>query len=619
MKNKRIFWVALVSAGVILLLLGACSILGLVIGSATHRSYTIERRVPEYKLDSLHRGAAISVFNNGKVTQGSFSAVKTSDSVGVQTRVLVMDRYLSNGLAQRLNIPFSEIDSVLMQEKVKLHKGQQWTNGWEMVHIPRKAGIAVHKKDGTVVNGKFLKPEKVNPGTDKVYNQIKIMESGNSRVNHIPLSDISYVICTGNTTYAMKGFLIGLAGDVATVAIIGVALSNMDYGFNFTPTTSSENSCPYIYSSTGEQYRFEGEMLVGSLFKGAQRTDVMPLRYLRPDDGTCHLRIANEMNETEYIDQLSLLAVDHPAGTRVVPDGNGSLWALGATLAPRKATDLAGADATADVLGRDGQGWLSSPFGRNPDDPRDLRDGLVLEFDRPQGADTATLSLRLLNTAWTESLYDQFQALPGTGQEAWLNLMDRSPEARLALAAAMIREMMLHVSVWDGGGWRPAGFVWAVGVTAERDAALRIPLNGISENSGLKIRLDCLPGTWLVDCAGLDYHATAVTARNIPAARATDGSGRDVSALIGAVDGQYYEMPILYQYADIEFVAPQPRPGFEQSFLLQCTGYYRPRVPAEGEPQTELMERLVQEPGAFGRYALENLNRDVAVLRRAQE
>lgn len=610
MKNKTAFWIAFASAGTMLLLFGACSIIGLAIGSGTPKKYTLERRVPVYEMESVDKGANIIVYHQGKITEGSFSAVKTKEPGDANSKVLAMEINIPNSVAQTMDLPFTEIDSVLLKEKVKLQKGQQWSNGWEIVRIPTKTKLEIHKKEGGIVNGKYLKAEKVDPAADQYFNQLKIQDSSGT-VRHIPVSEISYVVCTGNTTYAMKGFIIGLGLDVlAAATITGILTSGDWFKLEYTGS-SSANSCPYIYSSTGQRYQFEGEMFVGAFFKGAQKTDVMPLNYLHPINGTCRVRITNELNETEYVDEVSLLAVDHPMGTRVIPSGDGQLWVLGSTIFPRKATDLAGADVTADLSRHDDRGWLSNPFGRNPDNPKDLRDGLVLQFDRPLGADTATLSLGVKNTFWTVALQTQLQTLPGRYRAEWYSQMEQSQEAREALAAAMVREIMLHVSAWDGHTWRPCGYVWELGAVAERDIVLQIPLQGLPAESNLLVRLDCPPGTWIVDCAEIDYHATPVKAQGIPLTHATDGSGRDVSATLRNIDGLYYEMPHLYQYADLEFVVPQPPVGFEQSLLVQSTGYYHVRVAAEGEPQTVLMNQLIQEPGAFNRYALQQLNRAI--------
>jgi hypothetical protein len=57
--------------------------------------------------------------------------------------------------------------------------------------------------------------------------------------------------------------------------------------------------------------------------------------------------------------------------------------------------------------------------------------------------------------------------------------------------------------------------------------------------------------------------------------------------------------------ADLVFRAPPRTPGTQRSFVIEATGYYTILVPAEGEPQPALYQRLVEEPGAFGRWSAE--------------
>lgn len=606
MRKHRITWITGIALAAVVLSLGACSILGLAIGAKTPRKYDFNRPWPVYRLDSLPDKATVYVYHRGKVTYGKFSKVIQKGLPGAEARLLVVNSDLPNATSVRSEILFTEIDSVLVHERIKLFKGEEWESGWEIVQIPRRTKIAVYKKNGAVVKGKFLGNAKTEADSCKNCPKIKVKKADEQTVALIPVSDINYVICTGNTNQALKGFLTGLTVDV-TVVLVGVYAVNHMFDNLMIFSTSSANSCPYVYSFDGKQYRFENEMIVGSIFQKDQRTDLSRLDHLTPTADRCQLRITNELRETEYIDQLSLLAVDHPLGSRVVPSGDGSIWALNHILAPRKVTDMAGAEWTEDVAQPDNQAWFSNPFGRNLDDPRDLREALLLEFDRPAAADTATLMLRLMNTSWSVAAQAQLLGLLGRDLDSWYAQMEQSSEARQALTAAMLREIMLHVSVWNGSRWQPVRYVWETGAVAQKEVAVQILLQGIPRQEMLKIRLDCPPATWLVDQAAVDYHALPVRAQAVPLVRANDGSGKDIASLLHTSDGRHYEMPNLYQYADLEFALPVREAGKARSYLVQCTGYYRPIVQRTGEPQTETVNRLLQEPGAFNRHALQNL------------
>ncbi len=92
-----------------------------------------------------------------------------------------------------------------------------------------------------------------------------------------------------------------------------------------------EGSCPLLYSWDGRGWRFVNEVLGVAPLGMPLARDVIhppdddeyvpvPGEALRARDGRLQLRLTEELRETGYVDSMRLLAVDHPRGTRVVPD-----------------------------------------------------------------------------------------------------------------------------------------------------------------------------------------------------------------------------------------------------------------------------------------------------------
>jgi len=87
-------------------------------------------------------------------------------------------------------------------------------------------------------------------------------------------------------------------------------------------------SCPMIYTWDGQQFRFLTDVL-GVAPLGASSGDdqffptdhdeyvFIPGGALQPRDGYYELRITEELSEVTYLDQLKLIAVDHPADVEV--------------------------------------------------------------------------------------------------------------------------------------------------------------------------------------------------------------------------------------------------------------------------------------------------------------
>lgn len=88
-------------------------------------------------------------------------------------------------------------------------------------------------------------------------------------------------------------------------------------------------SCPELYTWNGSKLTFVTDVMgLGPLgVKKGPTTylkpepvedTVIPPSDLKAEDGKLQLRMANEKHEIEYVDKVSLLAVDHPMGTRVL-------------------------------------------------------------------------------------------------------------------------------------------------------------------------------------------------------------------------------------------------------------------------------------------------------------
>jgi len=90
-------------------------------------------------------------------------------------------------------------------------------------------------------------------------------------------------------------------------------------------------SCPYLYAWDGHGFRFVTDILgaapLGLPVSYNHLVEQDPEEYLElgnetnfpARDGKSEVRITEELREVLYLDHARLLAVDHPAGTIVVP------------------------------------------------------------------------------------------------------------------------------------------------------------------------------------------------------------------------------------------------------------------------------------------------------------
>jgi hypothetical protein len=91
------------------------------------------------------------------------------------------------------------------------------------------------------------------------------------------------------------------------------------------------SSCPVLFAWNGKEYQFIADMIgpgvVGHWIAPGERDVPDPTEYLKvsgkiahPRDGMLSFRFLEPMEETVYLDQIKLLAIDHPASFDVYPN-----------------------------------------------------------------------------------------------------------------------------------------------------------------------------------------------------------------------------------------------------------------------------------------------------------
>ncbi len=88
------------------------------------------------------------------------------------------------------------------------------------------------------------------------------------------------------------------------------------------------SSCPYLFAWDGERFAFVadyggvgglGYYLGNGRYASPDPTEYLPIPKLEPRDGQYVLQSLTPLEEITYLDEIKLLAIDHPAGTQVHP------------------------------------------------------------------------------------------------------------------------------------------------------------------------------------------------------------------------------------------------------------------------------------------------------------
>jgi hypothetical protein len=404
-----------------------------------------------------------------------------------------------------------------------------------------------------------------------------------------------------------------IAAGLTVVVIVAIANASgsrnlhRDGGTGGTPV-----SCPLVYSWDGTNWRLDSGTFGGAISRGLQRTDVDNLDHAAAVRGEVRLRLAAELPETDYVDGVSLLAVDHDPRAMVVPDGRGRLHAVSGLRTPVAARDVAGADALARISARDGWHWESS-LGDWVAPGNRVRDGLELTFLRARDAREARLVVDGRNTPWSAFLLTSMIAAHGPERAAWYDSLDQMPEFATRTRDRLARQAFLQVQVQADTGWERQDLLWEAGPEIGKSQAATLDLRGVSGDT-IRVRLEAPPAFWLIDQVRLSqdpelpFQVTRLTPMS-----ATDRLGADVRLRLTTADSSYVVMARGDQ-VDLVFAVPEPPAGLARSYVLESNGYYVVDVAPDPIPDRATLDRLAREPDGVSRVATERLTQAVRGL-----
>jgi hypothetical protein len=432
---------------------------------------------------------------------------------------------------------------------------------------------------------------------------------GHARRISIPLADI-HSVAVQRLNIAKTAVL--LAGAGVTAAIIASALKSDPPPVVQTGGSGDfYYSCPLVYSWTTGGWRLDSGTFGGAISAGLARTDVDNLLFASADAGIVRLKLANEMHETDHVDAVALLAVDHPAGTTIAPDPDGGVHTLGPLTRPLTARDYRGHDALPRIGAVDGWSWESIPSGRDQARDADIRDGLELQFARPERGRPARLVIDANITPWATYLMGRFVGAHGAATSAWYDSLDTRPLYAAAVQRALASEAFLSVLVQTDTGWVRQGIAWDVGPEISKRQVVALDLRGVTGPT-VRVRVESVPSFWLIDAVALDQTADQrIRLQELAATSAVTGTGRDVRPLLASADNTALVMET-GDTAILRFAAPALRPGQSRSYLLRTHGWYRLHTGTGAPPDLVLLRTVERARLGISRAATAQLAAAVA-------
>ena len=390
---------------------------------------------------------------------------------------------------------------------------------------------------------------------------------------------------------------VGLVAAVAVGTVLVIA----------AVVAATKQSCPFVYSWNGSKYVFDAEPYGGAIAQGLEKDDYSELGQLREEKGIYKIRVTNEVDETQMTNLTELWVVDHPAGTRVVPDIQGKLHTVSSPFAPLTARDASGKDLLPWLRATDRLIWEPSSV---PDANGSLQGEITMTFPKPEGASEAKLIANAATGLWGSYMIKKMVELRGRDVNNWYKTINESKEARDALFAWEVREQLyaLKIYVEEPTGWKVRGILPGTGPFISKDRIVPLDLSHV-EGTQVRIRIQPPAGFWALNSFAVDYSKDApLNVQTVTPAAAQEPGGKDVLPELASIDNRYLEMPNIGDTADVTFHAPAPTPHTERSIFLHSRGFYKLHISQDGAPDAKTLEAIENVPGAAARFAADRFS-----------
>ena len=358
----------------------------------------------------------------------------------------------------------------------------------------------------------------------------------------------------------------------------------------------TKESCPFIYVSDDDSYKFIGEIYSGAIYPSLERDDYLPLPEAKPGQAEYMIKMTNEVHEIQNTNLAELQVIDHPSGTTVLMDKYGNYQTMVNPQSPAEAMNLKGKNILDVIMERDTLLY----FGNNLEKDESSTDGIILKFKRPPDASHAKLVIKAKSTFWLDYVFTRFHSLFGDQYDCWVTKQETIPDRQMK-EWSIEQKIPLLVYVEKKGEWKFVDYYNVTGPMAAREDVLPIDLTDIKTDT-IRIKLEYGFMFWEIDYAAIDFSPNAeVIQRTAMLEEAIENKETDVKKLLESTDLFYYVQDEIGDNADMKFTIP-PRIREEQSLFLHSRGYYKILLEGKGKQQVKYLLSF-RKKGRFPEYS----------------
>lgn len=416
---------------------------------------------------------------------------------------------------------------------------------------------------------------------------------GSGKLVEVSADDVLYARVTRtNAAGTILATLGVIAGAVLVLFLIALA---------------TKQSCPFIYSFNGEQYIFDAEPLGGAICPGLARTDISRLESIKAVDGEYRLLIRNEVPETQYLDRMKLLLVDHPPDVSVYPDLPGNFHAFKHVQGAISASDENGMSLMKFLRASDNVAWQTNLPSASKTPDASVRHELTVTLPKPPGARKAWLVTNIGTSSWGSNMIRKTVEYRGNTAADWLKSLTPGSPSYVEMFQFINSEEMYSLNVWvkEGESWKKEAVIQGQGPLISEERVYPVDVSNAAGDS-LVLRFNPPKGFWTFDYIGVSYEdPTAMSVTRVDAHTAQDEAGTSILDSVDGIDRKCYVMAEVGDQASVTFRVPQQAGGTVRSIYLETNGYYELHLSKDLPDQLARLYFIGTHPGQIVKTAME--------------
>ncbi|MEJ2111112.1 MAG: hypothetical protein P8Z37_14615, partial [Acidobacteriota bacterium] len=206
---------------------------------------------------------------------------------------------------------------------------------------------------------------------------------------------------------------------------------------------------------------------------------------------------------------------------------------------------------------------------------------------------------------WGSYMIKAFSELRGNTLHDWYEAIDNNVLDRALLQAWNEREelFMLKIDVKEGERCVQRGLALGGGPFVLEDRVVSLDISHV-KGDRLDIRIRPPKGFWAFNSFAVDYTPNQpVELLTLHPIECFDSSGFDRLSQISVKDDSYYDMPDIGNRGYVSFNAPPRRPGMNRTVFLHTRGYYQLHLDGRGQPDLDVLNRIMTVPDSAARYS----------------